>query len=256
MDRRARAWAASGAMALTGRPDGPGLGGPPALIDLVRAGGGRGGPPQRRAGRGRGRRARPAGGAGRPRGPHPSGARSAVAAAPAWCARADGWLAVSLARPDDVAALAAWLCARRPTRGPLAGRGADRRRVRRGRPRRPGRAAGPAHRRPGLGRSPPDAFGLRAPHRCGRARPSEHRRPSPRAIDGARVVDLSSLWAGPLCGQLLAAAGADVVKVESTARPDGARQGPAAFFDLLNGVKRSVALDLRHVERPASTCGG
>jgi crotonobetainyl-CoA:carnitine CoA-transferase CaiB-like acyl-CoA transferase len=57
-------------------------------------------------------------------------------------------------------------------------------------------------------------------------------------------VDLSSLWAGPLCGQLLAAAGADVIKVESTTRPDGARHGPAPFFDLLNGAKRSVALDL------------
>ena len=57
------------------------------------------------------------------------------------------------------------------------------------------------------------------------------------------VVDLSSLWAGPLCGDLLARAGARVVKVESTSRPDGARRGPASFFDLLNGAKRSVALD-------------
>jgi CoA-transferase family III len=57
------------------------------------------------------------------------------------------------------------------------------------------------------------------------------------------VVDLSSLWAGPLCGDLLARAGARVVKVESISRPDGARRGPASFFDLLNGAKRSVALD-------------
>ncbi len=57
------------------------------------------------------------------------------------------------------------------------------------------------------------------------------------------VVDLSSLWAGPLCGDLLARAGARVVKVESSSRPDGARRGPASFFDLLNGAKRSVALD-------------
>jgi len=57
------------------------------------------------------------------------------------------------------------------------------------------------------------------------------------------VVDLSSLWAGPLCTHLLALAGAHVVKVESTSRPDGARRGPTAFFDLLNGGKRSVALD-------------
>jgi hypothetical protein len=61
--------------------------------------------------------------------------------------------------------------------------------------------------------------------------------------EGLLVVDLSSLWAGPLCGDLLAGAGARVVKVESVARPDGARRGAPAFFDLLNGRKRSVALD-------------
>ncbi len=60
---------------------------------------------------------------------------------------------------------------------------------------------------------------------------------------GLLVVDLSALWAGPLCGDLLAGAGATVVKVESTTRPDGARRGPEAFFDLLNARKRSVALD-------------
>jgi CoA-transferase family III len=66
---------------------------------------------------------------------------------------------------------------------------------------------------------------------------------APRDPRGLLVVDLSSLWAGPLCGDLLAEAGATVVKVESTARPDGARRGPAPFFDLLNARKRSVALD-------------
>ena len=67
----------------------------------------------------------------------------------------------------------------------------------------------------------------------------------PRAdVTGLLVVDLSALWAGPLCGDLLAGAGATVVKVESVHRPDGARRGPPAFFDLLNGRKRSVALDL------------
>ncbi len=65
---------------------------------------------------------------------------------------------------------------------------------------------------------------------------------------GLVVVDLSALWAGPLCGDLLAGAGASVIKVESTERPDGARRGPRGFFDLLNGRKRSVALDLRSNE--------
>lgn len=59
-----------------------------------------------------------------------------------------------------------------------------------------------------------------------------------------RVLDLSSLWAGPLCSHLLQRCGADVIKVESLRRPDGARRGPPQFFDLLNAGKRSVALDL------------
>ena len=69
--------------------------------------------------------------------------------------------------------------------------------------------------------------------------------PPPAGLAGVVVADLSSLWAGPLAGSLLAAAGARVVKVESTGRPDGARRGPVAFFDLLNAGKRSVAVDLR-----------
>lgn len=58
------------------------------------------------------------------------------------------------------------------------------------------------------------------------------------------VIDLSSLWAGPLCSHLLQRAGARVIKVESLSRPDGARVGPAAFFDLINADKQSIALDL------------
>lgn len=59
-----------------------------------------------------------------------------------------------------------------------------------------------------------------------------------------RVVDLSSLWAGPLCSSLWQAAGAKVTKVESTLRPDGARNGPMAFFRLLNDGKEITVLDL------------
>jgi crotonobetainyl-CoA:carnitine CoA-transferase CaiB-like acyl-CoA transferase len=57
------------------------------------------------------------------------------------------------------------------------------------------------------------------------------------------VVDLSALWAGPLAGALLGAAGARVVKVESSRRPDGARRGEQQFYNLLNAGKASVALD-------------
>ncbi len=58
------------------------------------------------------------------------------------------------------------------------------------------------------------------------------------------VIDLSSLWAGPLCGHLLQMLGARVIKVESTQRPDGARFGAENFFDLLNANKDCVALNL------------
>jgi hypothetical protein len=68
-------------------------------------------------------------------------------------------------------------------------------------------------------------------------------RAAPRTPSGLLVVDMSSMWAGPLCGQLLARAGAVVVKVESRVRPDGTRSGPPAFFDWMNGEKLSLAVD-------------
>jgi hypothetical protein len=65
----------------------------------------------------------------------------------------------------------------------------------------------------------------------------------PRGVDGLLVADLSSLWAGPLCAQLLARAGAVVVKVESPNRPDGTRSGEPAFFDWMNFGKLSYTVD-------------
>ena len=62
------------------------------------------------------------------------------------------------------------------------------------------------------------------------------------------VVDLSSLWAGPVCARILRDRGATVVKVESTERPDGARRGPPAFFDRLHRGQRAVALAFSSVE--------
>jgi hypothetical protein len=59
------------------------------------------------------------------------------------------------------------------------------------------------------------------------------------------VVDLSALWAGPLAAQLLRRTGAQVIKVEDLSRPDGARDGAGQFFDLMNEHKLSVALDFR-----------
>lgn len=45
-------------------------------------------------------------------------------------------------------------------------------------------------------------------------------------VGGWTVVDLSSLWAGPLAARILAEAGADLIKVEDPSRPDGARRRP------------------------------
>lgn len=53
-----------------------------------------------------------------------------------------------------------------------------------------------------------------------------------------RVVDLSALWAGPLCGALFSEAGASVLKIDSNARPDG-----GAFYERLNGMKSHLSLD-------------
>ena len=70
-------------------------------------------------------------------------------------------------------------------------------------------------------------------------------RPRP---DRLLVVDLSALWAGPLCAHLLGGAGARVVKVESPDRPDGARAGNRPFYDWLHGGHEAVAVDFRSPE--------
>jgi crotonobetainyl-CoA:carnitine CoA-transferase CaiB-like acyl-CoA transferase len=62
------------------------------------------------------------------------------------------------------------------------------------------------------------------------------------------VVDLSSMWAGPLCANLLGLAGGRVVKVESATRPDGARSGSPSFFRLLHGGHESVVIPLAEPE--------
>lgn len=57
------------------------------------------------------------------------------------------------------------------------------------------------------------------------------------------VLDFSSLWAGPLCAQLLGASGARVVKVESRTRPDGARRGSVDFYQALHAGHDAIAID-------------
>ena len=62
-------------------------------------------------------------------------------------------------------------------------------------------------------------------------------------ITGAKIVDLTSMWAGPLCTELLGRAGADVQKVTSAVRPDGL--AGSAMYAELNEHKTLVDLDLR-----------
>ncbi|MEQ8263935.1 CoA transferase [Pseudohaliea sp.] len=143
----------------------------------------------------------------------------------------DGWIALNLPRESDWELLPAWL--ERPVYDfTLLAEGIAECRTRDLVPRARllGLAAAPLAR-------PRAAAGWFIATRY--SKPARPRRPRP------LVLDLGALWAAPLCGQLLQQLGARVIKVESTTRPDGARGGPPAFFDLLNGGKESVALDLQ-----------
>ncbi len=71
-------------------------------------------------------------------------------------------------------------------------------------------------------------------------------------LAGIRVVDVTTSLAGPYCTEVLAALGADVVKVEPPGSGDEARTwGPpfwadeGALFLAMNAGKRSVCIDLR-----------
>ena len=74
-------------------------------------------------------------------------------------------------------------------------------------------------------------------------------------LAGLRVVDLSTMLAGPYATMLLADLGADVVKVEPPRgdgtrragpfRPEDGRAGLAGYFQSVNRGKRGVVLDLK-----------
>ena len=89
--------------------------------------------------------------------------------------------------------------------------------------------------------------------------------PTPGALDGVRVLDLSRVLAGPWCTQTLADLGADVVKVERPGSGDDTRAwGPpylrdaegrdtseAAYYLGANRNKRSIAIDIAKPEGQA-----
>ncbi|NUK28483.1 CoA transferase, partial [Streptomyces lunaelactis] len=69
-------------------------------------------------------------------------------------------------------------------------------------------------------------------------------------LQGLRVLDLATLFAGPLAATMLGDFGAEVIKVEHPTRPDPSRgHGPAKdgvglWWKLLGRNKRTVTLDL------------
>src|SRR3989442_1749911 len=71
------------------------------------------------------------------------------------------------------------------------------------------------------------------------------------ALDGLRVLDLTSQLSGPYCAMLLGDLGADVIKIERPGVGDDARavspkiKGESAAFMTYNRNKRSVTLDLK-----------
>ena len=73
---------------------------------------------------------------------------------------------------------------------------------------------------------------------------------NPGALDGVRVLDLTRILAGPLCGMMLGDLGADVIKIEPPHGDDTRTWGPpfiegeAAYFLGLNRNKRSLALNM------------
>lgn len=141
---------------------------------------------------------------------------------------ADGWAAVSWARPDDRLLLSAmigsqidddpwpavadWLCTHLSSK--LAERAALL----------------------GITACPVPATPLSAPRAA--AAPGA-------AVDlnDALVVDFSALWAGPLAAHLLGLAGARVIKVETLSRPDGARRGASEFYRLLHAGHATITVD-------------
>ena len=77
-------------------------------------------------------------------------------------------------------------------------------------------------------------------------------------LDGIRIIDLSMFFAGPVCAQICADAGADVIKVESIQRIDGWRGAATAgvvgaapswelspYFNWVNRNKRAITLNLK-----------
>ncbi|HEY9092515.1 CoA transferase [Parasphingorhabdus sp.] len=137
----------------------------------------------------------------------------------------DDWIAVSLARQDDIDLLPAWIgtefdaepwealisaAAQRTAKDMLA-----------------------------------TAIYLHLPVALvGEAAPLHPPRLSAGNSRASTILDLSALWAGPYCGGLLAEAGHRVIKIESSARPDPTAQHTPKLNTRLNGRKEHRRMNL------------
>ena len=79
-----------------------------------------------------------------------------------------------------------------------------------------------------------------------------------KALEGVRVIDMTHVQAGPVCTQLLAWMGADVIKIEPPGRGDVTRSQlrdlpdvDSLYFTMLNANKRSLTLNLKSDEGKA-----
>lgn len=73
-----------------------------------------------------------------------------------------------------------------------------------------------------------------------------------KALEGVRILDMTHVQAGPVCTQMLAWLGADVIKIEPPGRGDVTRTQlrdlpdvDSLYFTMLNCNKRSLTLDIK-----------
>jgi hypothetical protein len=150
---------------------------------------------------------------------------------------ADGWIAINLAREEDRELVPAWLRCD-PAPDPWT---AIRKQAR-------GRTADDLIEGAILLGLPAGRVGEVSCDRLAPPRLTMGARRARRPDRALQVIDLSALWAGPLCGAVLAEMGASVTKVESRARPDPTRTSTPEFFRRLNGRKSELSLDFAAAE--------
>ncbi|MFC1534720.1 CaiB/BaiF CoA transferase family protein [Thermodesulfobacteriota bacterium] len=73
----------------------------------------------------------------------------------------------------------------------------------------------------------------------------EHAKDNMQPLDGYRVLDFGTAWAGPMAGHLLADTGAEVIKVETRNKIDGNRLGRPIVGKEIAGDDKSKWVDMQ-----------